>query len=227
VLNGANENMTRPVTVAFIAINVMVFVLTHDMTLIGGASLQQDSLVQWATYAFPVAELGEWWRIATGAFLHADIRHLLLNMIMFFLLGRRLERQTGPAVFVAVCTISMIWGSAGALLSTPNTAVVGASGVVYGVMASVLVVERLSGRDPWSEGLGTLIVVNVVLSFVIPGISVGGHLGGLCGGLLCGWTAGDQRRSRGLRVWIILSMVGVLGCLLGGIAANTWLNPLL
>ena len=227
MLNGANENTTRPVTIALIGINVMVFVFTHDMTLIGGASLQQDSLVQWATYGFPVAELGEWWRLATGAFLHADIRHLLLNMIMFFLLGRRLERQTGPALFIAICATSMIWGSAGALLSAPNTAVVGASGIVYGVMASVLVVERLSGRDPWSEGLGTLIVVNVVLSFVIPGSSVGGHLGGLCGGLLCGWTAGDQRRSRGLRVWIILSMLGVLGCFLGLVAANTWLEPLL
>jgi len=226
VLNGANEIMTRPATIALVGINVMVFVFTHDMTVIGGASLQQDSLVQWATYGFPMAELGEWWRLATGAFLHADIRHLLLNMIMFFLLGRRLERQTGPAVFIAVCATSMIWGSAGALLAAPNTAVVGASGIVYGVMAAVLVVERLSGRDPWSEGLGTLIIVNVVLSFVIPGISVGGHLGGLCGGLLCGWTVGDQRRSRALRVWIILSMLGLLGCLLGVIAANTWLEPL-
>jgi len=219
--------MTRPVTVAFIAINVMVFVLTHDMTLIGGASLQQDSLVQWATYAFPVAELGEWWRIATGAFLHADIRHLLLNMIMFFLLGRRLEKQTGPAVFVAVCLTSMMWGSAGALLSAPNTAVVGASGIVYGVMASVLVVERLSGLDPWSEGLGTLIVVNVILSFVIPGISVGGHLGGLCGGLLCGWAAGDRRQTQELRAWVFLSIFAFLGCLLGVMTASTWLNPLL
>ena len=227
MLNGANENVTRSVTVAFVAINVMVFVFTHDMTLIGGASLQQDSLVQWATYGFPVAELSEWWRLATGAFLHADIRHLLLNMIMFFLLGRRLERQTGSAVFVAVCVTSMMWGSAGALLAAPNTAVVGASGIVYGVMASVLVVERLSGRDPWSEGLGTLIIVNVVLSFVIPGISIGGHLGGLCGGLLCGWAAGDQRRIRALRVWIMLLILGFSGCLLGVMAANTWLNPLL
>ena len=205
----------------------MVFVFTHDMTLIGGASLQQDSLVQWATYGFPVAELGEWWRLATGAFLHADIRHLLLNMIMFFLLGRRLERQIGPAVFVAICATSMLWGSAGALLAAPNTAVVGASGVVYGVMASVLVVERLSGQDPWSEGLGTLIIVNVVLSFVVPGISIGGHLGGLCGGLLCGWTAGDQRQIRASRVWVILLLLGFSGYLLGVTAANTWLNPLL
>ncbi len=218
--------MTKPITTLFVIVNAMVFVFTHDMTRIGGASLQQNSLVRWATYGFPIAELDEWWRLATGAFLHADIRHLLLNMIMFFLLGRRLESQIGSPLFAAFCGASLVWGSAGALLSAPNTAVVGASGVVYGVMASVFVVERRSGGDPWSEGLGTLIVVNVVLSFVIPGISVGGHLGGLVGGVLCGLAAGDQRRRDIWRTRITIAVVGFSGLLLGIFASNTWLNPI-
>ncbi len=227
MLNGSYQNIAKPVTTLFAAANVIVFVFTHDMTGIGGASLQQDSLVQWATYGFPIAELSEWWRILTGAFLHADIRHLLLNMIMFFLLGRRLENQITSPLFAAVCCVSLVWGSAGALLVAPNTAVVGASGVVYGVMAAVFVVERRSGGDPWSEGLGTLIVVNVVLSFVMPGISVGGHLGGLAGGVVCGWAAGDQRRRDVWRTRITISFAGFLGCLLAFFAANTWLNPIL
>lgn len=219
--------MTKPVTNLFVGLNVMVFLFTHDMTRIGGASLRQDSLVQWATYGFPIAELSEWWRIVTGAFLHADVRHLLLNMVMLFLLGRRLENQTTSPLFAAICCVSLLWGSAGALLAAPNTAVVGASGVVYGVMASVFVVEQRSGGDPWNEGLGTLIVVNVVLSFVVPGISVGGHLGGLAGGLICGWAAGDQRRRDLWRTRITISLVGFTGCLLGVLAAKTWLNPIL
>lgn len=218
--------MTKPITTLFVIVNAMVFVFTHDMTRMGGASLQQNSLVRWATYGFPIAELGEWWRIATGAFLHADIRHLLLNMIMFFLLGRRLETQISSPLFTAFCGASLVWGSAGALLSDPNTAVVGASGVVYGVMASVFVVERRSGGDPWSEGLGTLIVVNLVLSFVIPGISVGGHLGGLVGGVLCGLAAGDQRVREIWRTRITVAAVGFSGFLLGIFASGTWLNPI-
>ena len=120
----------------------------------------------------------------------------------------------------------MLWGSAGALVAAPNTAVVGAAGIVYGIMASVYVVERLSGRDPWSEGLGTLIVINVVLSFVVPGISVGGHLGGLVGGLLAGWVAGDQRRRSPIRVWVLLPLLGICGFMFGLIAAATWIDPL-
>lgn len=219
--------MTKPVTNLFVGLNAMVFLFTHDMTRIGGSSLRQDSLVQWATYGFPIAELSEWWRIVTGAFLHADVRHLLLNMVMLFLLGRRLENQTTSPLFAAICCVSLLWGSAGALLAAPNTAVVGASGVVYGVMASVFVVEQRSGGDPWNEGLGTLIVVNVVLSFVVPGISVGGHLGGLAGGLICGWAAGDQRRRDLWRTRITISLVGFTGCLLGVLAAKTWMNPIL
>tara|TARA_B100001765_G_scaffold179891_1_gene123220 strand:+ start:222 stop:587 length:366 start_codon:yes stop_codon:yes gene_type:complete len=120
----------------------------------------------------------------------------------------------------------MLWGSAGALVAAPNTAVVGASGIVYGIMASVYIVERLSGGDPWSEGLGTLIVINVVLSFVIPGISIGGHLGGLVGGLLAGWAVGDQRRRSPIRVWLTLPSLGIFGFVLGAMAARTWMDPL-
>lgn len=121
----------------------------------------------------------------------------------------------------------MLWGSMGALIATPNTAVVGASGIVYGIMAAVLVVERSSGKDPWNEGLGTLIIVNIVLSFVIPGISVGGHLGGLTGGLIGGWIAGDQRQRSLSRIWAGLPIAALLGFALGLIAAKTWLDPVI
>lgn len=212
--------------VAFIAANATFFVFTHDMARIGATSLRRNALVDWATYGFPISEVGEWWRLATGAFLHADIRHLILNLVMFFLLGKRLERQLGSVLFGVVCLNSMLWGSAGALVAAPNTAVVGASGIVYGIMASVYIVERLSGGDPWSEGLGTLIVINVVLSFVIPGISIGGHLGGLVGGLLAGWAVGDQRRRSPIRVWLTLPSLGIFGFVLGAMAARTWMDPL-
>tara|TARA_Y100001970_G_scaffold67881_1_gene86507 strand:+ start:42492 stop:43196 length:705 start_codon:yes stop_codon:yes gene_type:complete len=227
VFTGGHHNPAKPATVALITANCFIFLLTHDMTMLGGPSLRQASLIKWATYGFPIDEIGEWWRLASGAFLHADVRHLLLNMVMLFLLGRRLERQIGSPAFLGVCVTSMLWGSMGALIATPNTAVVGASGIVYGIMAAVLLVERSSGRDPWSEGLGTLIIVNVVLSFVIPGISVGGHLGGLTGGLICGWTAGDQRRKSVSRIWTGFSIATFLGFTLGLMAAKTWLNPLI
>ena len=227
VFTGGHHNPAKAATVTLIAINCFIFVLTHDITMLGGASLERDSLVKWATYGFPIDALGEWWRLASGAFLHADVRHLLLNMIMLFLLGRRLERQIGSPAFIGLCVISMLWGSMGALIATPNTAVVGASGIVYGIMAAVLVVERSSGKDPWNEGLGTLIIVNIVLSFVIPGISVGGHLGGLTGGLIGGWIAGDQRQRSLSRILAGFPIAALLGFALGLIAAKTWLDPVI
>ncbi len=215
-----------PATLILTAANCLLFLYSHDLTMLGGSSLRRNALLDWATYGFPISELGEWWRLVTGAFLHADIRHVLLNMIMLFLLGRRLEQQIGNGYFLGVCATSLLWGSAGALIAAPNTAVVGASGVVYGLMGCLLVVERLSGGDPWSDGLGTLIIVNVILSFVVPGISIGGHLGGLVGGLLCGFGIGDWRRRRLVASFISLATLVGVGGLLGYFAAGTWLNPL-
>ena len=91
MLTNAARNPVTHVAVVFFTANRILFVFTHDMTRIGDTSLRRNALVEWATYGFPISEVGEWWRLATGAFLHADIRHLLLNLIMFFLLGKRLE----------------------------------------------------------------------------------------------------------------------------------------
>ena len=78
--------------------------------------------------------------------------------------------------------VTLLAGSAGALLVSPQTPTVGASGAVFGLFGAAFVLERQAGitRGP----AFTIILLNLVLSFVIPGISIGGHLGGLAGGAL-------------------------------------------
>jgi membrane associated rhomboid family serine protease len=104
---------------------------------------------------------------------------------------------------------------------------VGASGVVYGLMAAVFVIEQKDGKNPWQEGLGTLIIVNVILSFLGPNVSVGGHLGGLLAGFVSGYCVGVRYRT-GSRWTTWASLVGsaLFFGLLGWIAAKTWRSPL-
>ena len=180
-----------------------------------------------SVWAVPIAELNEWWRLLTGAFLHADLRHILLNALMLFLLGRRLERTVGTSCYALICLVSALGGSAGALLLTPMNPTVGASGIVYGLMAAVFVIEQRSGKDPWNEGLGTLIIVNVILSFLGPNVSVGGHLGGLLGGFISGCCVGIRYRNGSrLTTWTLLVGSALLFAFLGWIAAKTWRSPL-
>src|SRR4029079_15347024 len=78
--------------------------------------------------------------------------------------------------------ISALAGSFGALLITPHAPTVGASGAIFGLMGALFIFERQRGMALLGVSIGGLIVVNLLFTFGIPGISIGGHVGGLIGG---------------------------------------------
>ena len=250
-------------TVVLGAVSVAVFFGTHNLARIvpfARWSLRDSPFQDYATFGPLISEYYEtrrlitgaflqtdWWRIVTGTFLHADLRHLLFNMLVLYLLGRRLEHAVGPALLVGTYAVSLLGGSAGALLHRPEVPVVGASGAVYGLMGAAFVVEYLRGGNPWREGLGSLIIINVFISLFIPNISIGGHLGGLVAGVLAGFAIGDTSRRRQpptlaerlsnepidtrmrrspLVVWGLLALIGSASFAGALAAASTWRNPL-
>ena len=129
---------------------------------------------------------GELWRVVTSGFLHGSPLHLLFNMLILFQIGTSLEGRLGRARFLGVYFSSLVGGSIGALLlQPPNTGSLGASGAVFGLMGAVVVLPK-RGRSPIESSVAGLLVINLVITFVFPGISIGGHLGGLAAGLLGG-----------------------------------------
>jgi membrane associated rhomboid family serine protease len=175
-----------PITLTLIAINVIVFLgeLSQGVALNGnpgGTIVGRGELTPGG-----VAD-GEWWRLVTSAFLHANLFHLLFNMWGLWWLGGALERYAGAPRMLAIYASSVLWGSAGALLwgaeiAHNGAATVGASGGVFGLMAALLVLERQRGVALLGGGLGLLLAVNLAFTFLYPGISIGGHLGGILGG---------------------------------------------
>lgn len=129
---------------------------------------------------------GEVWRVATSGFLHAGLIHLLFNMVILYQLGSALESRVGKARFLGLYCLSLVGGSIGVmLLQAPTRPAVGASGAVFGLMGAVVVQAR-RGRSPIESSVGGLLVLNLVITFVLPGIAIGGHLGGLVAGLVGG-----------------------------------------
>jgi membrane associated rhomboid family serine protease len=126
---------------------------------------------------------GEWWRLITAAFLHYGPFHLFMNMLVLYLFGPPLEAVLGPARFLLLYLASGFAGSAGALLINPEAATVGASGAIYGLFGAILVLER-QGTYVFGQSVIPLLVLNLAITFVLPGVSIGGHLGGLAGGAL-------------------------------------------
>ena len=107
-------------------------------------------------------------------------------MYILYWLGTMLEPMLGHVRFTALYFASLLAGSFGAILAKPHSLTVGASGAVFGLMAAAFVFQRARGIDPWRSGLGPVIVLNLALPFVLPGlnISIGGHIGGLIGGAI-------------------------------------------
>jgi membrane associated rhomboid family serine protease len=173
----------RPLIVpALVAINVLIFVLTAVQagSVMGNANSDLfDTLALVPGAAFG----GEWWRVLTAGFLHIGPIHLLFNMYALWVLGRDLEMFFGRARFLALYFGSLLGGSAAVLLFSPAyQAVAGASGAIFGLMAAlVLVLRRL--RLPRGQVVA-VIVVNLVLTFTLPGLSIAAHLGGLVTGAL-------------------------------------------
>ena len=170
-----------PATIGLIAINVIVFLI--ELAGGGAGSLNGGgTVIHDAGLRGPEIANGEWWRVISGGFLHAGFLHLLLNMYVLYVAGSILEPGIGTPRFLGIYFVSLIAGSLGALIVDPNTLTVGASGAIFGLMAAVIVVARGRGVEQLATQFGLFVVLNLVLTFSISGISVGGHIGGLIGG---------------------------------------------
>src|SRR3954447_11149688 len=127
---------------------------------------------------------GDWWRIVTSGFMHYSFFHLLFNMYALYILGQLLEPAVGRLRFGLIYLVGLIGGSVGALILSPNAFTAGASGAIFGLMGAAFVVMRNRGIDALQSGLGIWLGLNLLITFTISNISVGGHIGGLIGGTL-------------------------------------------
>jgi membrane associated rhomboid family serine protease len=173
----------RPVVVPIlIAINVAVFALTVYQS--GSLSNNAVALLfrEWGLVPMETAN-GAWWQLFTAGFLHYGPIHIAMNMISLWIIGQSLELVLGRLRFTLVYLVALLGGSVAVyLFSAQDGQVAGASGAVFGLMGGLLVVVYRLKLNPSS--VITLIVINLVLSFSIPGISWVDHLGGLVTGAL-------------------------------------------
>ena len=170
------------VTKVLIAVNVLVFLAQ----VVQSGSLTNpfgELFIRGALYGPAVAN-GDWYRLVSSAFLHGSILHIFFNMLMLWWFGRPLEHLLGRARFLAIYLVSILAGSAGALLITPDRPTIGASGAVFGILGAGLVLER-SNINVFGGSALIVVILNLALSFTLNSVSIGGHVGGLIGGALC------------------------------------------
>ena len=141
---------------------------------------------------------GEWWRIFTSAFLHLGLLHIAFNMYALYLFGPILEQMYGHIEYFVMYMLCAAGGSVLTILVDPNQSAAGASGAIFGLFGLAFVVTRRhhvattqQARALLSQ-VGTLLVINLVITFAVPGISWTGHVGGLVVGGVIGFLLPPQ-----------------------------------
>ena len=202
---------TRP-TATFVLLGVIVAVYV-------GQLLTSGYLTQLFLYWPPLTAL-EPWRMVTTMFVHStsSVFHILFNGYSLFILGTLVERLIGSGRFITLFLFSGFGGSVLVSLLSPTSAVVGASGAIFGLFGALFVIQRSFG----GANVQLLIVLglNLVMGFIVPGISWQAHIGGLVTGAVVAnimvKTRGEepQRQRQGLFL-VGLGLVGltVLGVL--------------
>jgi len=203
-----------------IGVNVLAFIaaIATGGTFSGGVGGADSVFAKSALFGPAVAD-GDWYRVITSGFMHYGVFHLGLNMWALYVIGQLLEPAVGHVRFALIYFVSLLGGSLGALIVTPNALTAGASGAVFGVMAGALIVARERGADPIAQQLGFFLVINVVFTFAASNISIGGHIGGMTAGAISTTLLlyGDRLSLPRWAPLVLASLLGVgafVGCLL-------------
>lgn len=220
------RNRFRLVTLALIAVNVVVFLVE---AVLSGMQVDISARVlvnMGAMYAPYVTSPLDLYRFVTPMFLHMDLMHLLFNMVALYSVGEVLERVLGRGSFILLYFVAGITGNAvsyaaNVFVTGGTTVSAGASTSVFGLFIAVALLAVLHRGDrrfftQYSKGMLGIIAVNVAYTFLVPGISVAGHLGGALGGLIAMFMVPSKnlRVPAAVRVVVAIAWVAALVALL-------------
>ncbi|MDD4036569.1 MAG: rhomboid family intramembrane serine protease [Bacilli bacterium] len=176
-------------TYTLIFINILVYLL---MTFLGRGSTDIPTLLYFGALYSPLVRAGEYYRLITNAFLHIGLIHLFFNNYVLYIVGSQIESFYGRFKFIIIYLVSALFGSLMSMIFTEAVSA-GASGAIFGLLGSLLYFGyhyRVYLGNAMRSQIVPLIIFNLLLGFVLPGIDNAAHIGGLIGGVLASAAVG-------------------------------------
>lgn len=182
------------VTEVLVAVNFVIFIaMAVAMRRIDGFGLQE--LARWGANNGPLTVGGQWWRLLSAEFLHLNPLHLLINMWVFWNVGRLTERLFGRWTFLALYLATAVLASLSSIAWNPVLVSVGASGAIFGIFGAFLAfllkrqtrVPRAVIRAYWLSTLA-FVLFSLISGALQIGIDNAAHVGGLIAGFCLGWA---------------------------------------
>jgi len=179
-----------PVTKVLIGINVALFLVELLFGAVGamGGGSTKVLVDMGALVPAYVAVKHDYWRLFTAMWLHGSLLHVAFNMYALYIGGSYLEMIAGKGKYLAIYLLAGVAGNVVVyLLAAPISVTIGASTAIFGIFGALFTYSlhnRNSAVGRALSSMGTVILINLAITFVVPGISWQGHVGGLIGGVL-------------------------------------------
>ena len=196
------------VTYILIVLNLMVFLY--------GVLHGNDELINMFGNNYELVQNGEFYRLLTCMFVHADIMHILFNMIALYSIGPVVERYYGKSKFLLIYLVSGLLGSIfSGVFMTADSISIGASGAIFGLLGSICYFTyyyRATLQGILRGSIMPVIIINLVIGLISSSIDLSAHIGGLIGGILISMAIGigdKHRKSDQINGLIVLVLMTV------------------
>ena len=196
------------VTYILIVLNLMVFLY--------GVLHGNNELINMFGNNYELVQNGEFYRLLTCMFVHADILHILFNMIALYSIGPVVERYYGKSKFLLIYLISGLLGSIfSGVFMTADSISIGASGAIFGLLGSICYFTyyyRATLQGILRGSIMPVIIINLVIGFLSSSIDLSAHIGGLIGGILISMAIGigdKHRKSDQINGLVVLVLMAV------------------
>ncbi len=167
------------ITIILMAANVIIFFYTSDLVF----GIADEWVIGYAQQKMAILDNGEWWRLFSATFLHANIYHLLGNMLALFRFGITAETATKRWQYLIIYFGSGLVGNLGSLyFSDPITYSLGASGAIFGVLAAAMIGQRKLSAD--NIAIAGVFIALYLYSSMAPGVDSWAHAFGAVAGLI-------------------------------------------
>ena len=151
------------------------------MYVLGSGSEDSKTVLDFGGLYFPYVKAGEYYRLITASFIHIGIFHLLFNMYALYIVGSQIESFYGRAKYLIIYLFSAIMGTMFSCLFVKDAISAGASGAIFGLFGSLLYFGyhyRLYLGSALKSSIIPLLIFNLFLGFILPGIDISAHSDG-------------------------------------------------
>ncbi len=169
------KRYTPVVTYVIIAVNILVFIFVNVLS--GGRQLPYLAV---SRRDFSV------YKLVSAMFAHGSIQHIFCNMLSLYSVGAGLEHFLGRKKYILLYFFAGI-GSSVAVVLFSNYYAVGASGAIFGLVGFYLMLALMNRKRLGNTLLKNILpplLINLLMTLIIPNISIAGHFGGLISGMI-------------------------------------------